>query len=86
MKLPKTEQELYDAMKAGAVVYYMPYMGRFRPNAYYFRSDNHKRCTAVVKKLLSKDLVERYEQAPFSGDHKIRIKVLPNETPSTDHQ
>ncbi len=61
MKLPKTQQELLDAMQSGVVVHYMPYMGRFRPNAYYYRRDTHKRCTAAAEALLEKGLVEIFD-------------------------
>lgn len=58
IKLSKTQQELYDAMKAGVVVHYMPYAGRFNPNAYYYRSDTFKHCTAAANALISKGLAK----------------------------
>jgi hypothetical protein len=58
MKLSKTQQELYDAMKAGVIVHYMPYMGRFNPTEYYFRSDNSKRVTSAANALKEKGLAE----------------------------
>lgn len=74
-KLTDRQQGLYEAMKNGAICYYMPYMGRFNENAYYFRDDNHARCTAQVKALLSHGLVEIYDQN-WRG-HKVRKKCMP---------
>lgn len=72
MKLSKTQQELLDAMKSGVEVIYMPYMGRFNPQDYYFRADNHKRCTAAAKKLKALGLVEVFDK-DWKG-HRLRIK------------
>ena len=72
MKLSKTQQELFDAMKAGVVVHYMPYMGTFNPTAYYFRNDTNKRCTAAAKALLDHRIVEIYERD--AAGHKLRAK------------
>lgn len=72
-KLPKTQQDLYDAMKRGVICHYMRYMGTFRPNAYYFRTDTHASCTAAVEALVKKGLAERFEVTQF-GDHKVRLK------------
>lgn len=57
MKLSKTQLELLEAMKKGVKCLYMPYMGTFNPNAYYFRNDTMRRCTAPAKALLEKGLV-----------------------------
>lgn len=74
MKLSKTQQNLYDAMKHGVICHYMEYMGRFRPRPYYFRTDTHKHCTAAANALVKKGLVEKYNQYRYSGKHKLRIK------------
>lgn len=73
-KLSKTQQELYDALKAGVILHYMPYAGRFNPNPYYFRHDNMKLCTAAAKALLERDLAEKYNVDQFGGRHLVRIK------------
>ena len=69
MKLSKTQQELYDAILSGVVVYYMPYMGRFGGD-YYYRADNLKRCTSAARALGDKKLVERFDES-WRG-HKLR--------------
>ncbi len=76
MKLPKTQHELYEAMKTGVTCFYMPYMGSFRPDAYYFRTDTHKRCTAAAEHLLKRGLVERYEEEGLRGH---RLRAVPTE-------
>lgn len=75
MKLTKTQQELFNAMKAGVSVYFMGYMGRFNPSAYYYRADNNRRVTAAAKALLEKGL------ATLSGDlrdRELKLKDAPN--------
>lgn len=57
--LPKTQQDLLDAMRAGVRVVYMPYAGWFNPTAYFFRSDTHKRVTAAANALIEKGLAKR---------------------------
>lgn len=57
MKLPKTQQELLDAMKSGVVIHYMPY-GRSNPHEYYWRSDTMKRCTAAANALIDKKIAK----------------------------
>jgi hypothetical protein len=72
MKLSKSQAELLEAMQNGVKCYYMRYMGRFNPKAYYFRGDTMKRCTATAKALLEKGFVEiRYRQ---TGDHVLIAK------------
>lgn len=72
--LPKTQAELLEAMRNGVEVRYMRYMGSFNPNAYYYRTDNLKRCTAPVKALLEKGLAEKVNVQRIGGDHQVRAK------------
>ena len=67
MKLSKSQAELLEAMQNGVKCYYMRYMGRFNPTAYYFRSDTMKRCTATAKALFDKGLLE--SKTGQNGDH-----------------
>jgi hypothetical protein len=71
-KLPKTQADLLEAMRKGVICHYMPYAGSFNPTAYYFRTDTHCRCTAQVKGLLERGLVEKYDEGYRS--HKVRAK------------
>lgn len=73
-QLPPTQKELLAAMKKGAVCHYMPYMGRFRPNAYYFRSDTMKHCTAAARALVEKGLVEVIDKDQWSERHKLAYR------------
>jgi hypothetical protein len=70
MKLTKNQQELLDAMKAGAICHYMRYAGRFNPTAYYFRSDTMMRCTKTAEALLARGLVAIEKKNNF-GDHNL---------------
>ena len=72
MKLSKSQAELLAAMDAGVVCYYMRYMGRFNPTAYYFRSDTMKRCTATANALFDKGLLE--SKVGKSGDKFLVAK------------
>lgn len=71
-KLSKTQQELYDAMKAGVVIHYMPYAGRFNPTAYYFRNDTMKRCTAAANGLIDRKLAKQV--GGFSKEKLVLIE------------
>lgn len=71
MKLTAKQQELYDALKQGVVVHYMPYMGRFNPSAYYYRHDTHQKVTVAADALVKKGLAERYDE-DWRG-HKLRV-------------
>ena len=73
MKLTKTQQELLDAMRTGVKVSYMPYAGRLNPAAYYYRSDNHRKCTGAANSLKDKGLVEIVDKK-FGGSHQLRLK------------
>jgi hypothetical protein len=73
-KLSETQRELLDAMESGVVVRFMPYMGRFNENEYYYRTDNLKRCTAAARALEDKGLVEEFDKS-FRG-HSLRIKSV----------
>lgn len=57
LKLTKPQAELLLAMQSGVQLFYMRYMGRFNPNAYYYRGDTHKRCTRAAQSLIEKDFV-----------------------------
>lgn len=73
--LPKTQAELLEALRSGVTLHYMPYMGTFKPTAYYFRDDNRQRVTAAATALLSKGLAEKYD-VTWRG-HRVRAKALP---------
>lgn len=72
-KLSRTQQELLDAMKEGVTCFYMPYIGRFG-GAYYFRSDNHARCTSAANALFRMGLVEEFNKQKYNSAHELRIK------------
>ena len=57
-KLTDRMTDLLMAMRRGAEVYYMPYMGRFNPNPYCFRGDTMARCTVEMNGLKDRGLVE----------------------------
>jgi phage terminase large subunit-like protein len=73
-KLTPLVTDLYTAMKAGVICHYMPWRGRYRPNAYYFRNDTMTHCTKQVTSLLAHGLVEMFDVV--CDHHKIRIKGL----------
>lgn len=61
-ELSKTQAELLSAMQNGAKCEYMPYMGSFNQNAYYYRNDTMKRCTTAARSLLEKGLVKMVDK------------------------
>lgn len=69
MKLSKTQQELYDAMKRGVVCHFMSGL-----NCYYFRCDSMKRCTTTARALLKTGLIEKFDENKYNADHSLRIK------------
>ena len=55
--------------------FYMRYMGRFNPTAYYFLAEGEpRRCTKQIRSLLAKGLVEKVEESSL-GDHKVVINT-----------
>lgn len=56
-KLSAAQQELLDAMKRGVGVILMK-----GGDSYYFRCDNHKKCTQTIRTLLAKGLVEKFAE------------------------
>jgi len=50
-KLPKTQQELLDALHDGVVVHYLQGV-----DSYYWRQDNLKKVTSAACSLISKNL------------------------------
>jgi len=58
-KLTKKQLEAYNYLKqAGAKAYYMPYMGRYRPQAYWYITNAPSRWTKQVEKLIELKLVK----------------------------
>jgi hypothetical protein len=74
VKLSKTQQDLHDAMLKGVKCRYMPYMGTFNPNAYYYRNDTMKRCTAQARALLAKGLLKEMDR-DWRGHSLVAIPV-----------
>ena len=57
MKLNQREQTILKALQDGDRAIYMPYQGRFNPNAYY-TVGNVGKCTREMKKFISLGLVD----------------------------
>ena len=66
-KLSPRQAELLDAMKNGAVCYWMSLHSSRNP--YYFRSDTMASCTATAEALLKRGLVEITDRS-WNG-HKL---------------
>lgn len=74
-KLTPKMQEIYDLMKAGAIAYFMPYMGRFNQNAYWFLSGNgHTQCTKQIEGLIARGLLEVVNKDKYSNRRSARVK------------
>lgn len=76
MRLSKTQRATLEAItEKDGFLHFMPYMGRFNENAYYFPHSNmgmHVRF-ATVNALIEAGYVERYDMAYYSNDHRARI-------------
>lgn len=77
-KLPPKMLAVLKALSIDAArAHYMPYLGRFRPRAYYYISCgighelNHQSCTAQIKGLLERGLVNR--SMSTANGHEVRI-------------
>ena len=71
MNLTKAQQKILDEMrKPGARAIYMPYMGSFQPEAYWFLTTTRKRCTRQIEKLIKLGLV-RIVQSDLRGKEAI---------------
>ena len=74
---PKMFTVLSELDKPKAMAFFMPYMGSFRPNAYYFLSAENStvhRCTAQIRGLVARGLVEYFDVEQF-GEHNVRISA-----------
>lgn len=77
MKLTERTLKLLEVMQVGYErVIYMPYQGRFNPQAYYFchglRSEKgSSRCTREAKALLKHGLAERFITNKYDGSHDL---------------
>lgn len=78
MKLSNTQQDLLNDFKDKSYfLYYMPYMGRFRPNHYYFMNNTMKHYRSVtIEKLIKLGLLERFDDNGF-GEYKVRKIISP---------
>lgn len=72
--LTERQAALLEALKAGVKVHYMGYMGRFNPNAYYYREDTHERVTAQANALIKRKL------ARLTDGYQHRQLVLRDES------
>jgi hypothetical protein len=65
---------LIELRKPEAFLHYMPYMGSFRPNPYYFfhESMKHVRCS-TVNGLIERGLAESYDGDRYATNLKVRI-------------
>lgn len=69
MKLSKRQQDLFEAMQHGVIVYWMGCC----LDSYYFRGDTGRSCTATALALLRRELVERYA-VKWDG-HRLKVKT-----------
>ena len=71
-KLTARQKEVLDALCAGATAVYMPYMGSYRPNAYWFLTNApsfpRHRVTREMERLLALGLA-KYTKRDFRGSH-----------------
>jgi len=71
-KLTAVQQAVLNRMRSGALAHYMPYMGRFRPNPYWFLDDNMEHCTRQVQRLIKLGLA-RYSKREYSGSTAVAV-------------
>lgn len=75
--LTALQRETLEALATpGAVAHYMPYQGRFNPNAYWFRTTDHARCTRQVEALLKMGLLDHLpDENPYRNAGRARINA-----------
>ncbi len=71
MLTKKMLEVLKELAKPGARAPFMGYMGRFRPNAYYYLTTTHDHCTSQVRGLIKRNLVEWVPRGDFGEGHVI---------------
>ena len=69
---PQMTRVLSELSKQGVVAHYMPHAGH-GTSSYYFLTSTHERCTAQIRALLKRGLVEKYDCSQFGDRHKVRI-------------
>jgi hypothetical protein len=60
---------LAELAKPGARAIYMPYMGRFNENPYYFVTTTMKLCTKQIEGLASRGFLDRVDKDNFGGHY-----------------
>lgn len=65
-KLTESQQKVLDEMRGGAKAYYMPYIGTFRANPYWFIDTDRRHCTRQIEALIKLGLVE-ITQSSYAG-------------------
>lgn len=69
---PKMREVLEGLAKPKVSAYFMPYMGRFNPDAYWYTSDDTERCTSQVNALINRGLVSITHRDDLRG-HRAAI-------------
>jgi len=58
IKLSKSQQVLFDKLKAGEVVCYMRAVPRLNPSEYFYEWESGDRCTQAARGLINKGLAK----------------------------
>lgn len=68
VKLTKNEQEVLTYLINGGKCHYMRSIGNFQPNAYWYRADNHKKCTRQIEGLAKKGHLKFKYPNPYNNE------------------
>src|SRR6266704_1355930 len=74
-KLTENQQDLLIALQKGVRLHFMPYQGRFNPNAYFFRSDTMSRCTKAADGLINRGFVVNQKKNHYDKDDFVLTEL-----------
>jgi len=74
-KLTENQQDLLIALQKGVHLHFMPYQGRFNPDAYFFRSDTMSRCTRAADGLINRGFVVNQKKHSFDKDDFVLTEI-----------
>jgi len=72
-KLTEKERDVLERLQKGIPAHYMRSIGNFQPDAYWYMTDDHKKCTQQIKGLQKKEYIRVLSVGAFGQERIIKI-------------